>query len=281
MMQKDESRGCRRLRLLSLALAIVLALAVVNIPAVASGLSNLEDSSLIQGNEEVTVGNNENNMEDGSEAIQPAEFPGGTKKLMEYLAFNVRYPESAQKENRSGRSVVGYTVQKDGKISNIRVLKSSWPDLDEEAIRVVANMPDWTPAMSNGISTQSEFALPVNFRLPSASGPKDEDSQGEFEPFSGNLVDEIVVVSYGAVKKEKPDIQGEESSLNFDNLQLVVGPCDEEYCDAPDDLQVFRVDGKVLNRKMSINTEDIESIENIPPSEEFPYGLCEIKLKKK
>ena len=281
MMQKEESRGRRRLRLLSLALAVDLALAVVNIPAVASGLNNLEDSSLIQENEEVAVENKEKNMGNGSEAIQPAEFPGGTEKLMKYLASNVRYPESAQKENQSGRSVVGYTVQKDGKISNIKVLKSSWPELDKEAIRVVANMPDWTPAKRNGVPTESELALPVNFRLPSASDPKDEESQGEFVPFSDNVIDEVVVVSYGAIKKENPEIQGKESSLKFDNVQLVVGPCDEEDCDAPDDLQVFRVDGKVLSQRMTINANDIESIDNVPPSEEFPKGLCDIKLKKK
>ncbi|MDE7347111.1 MAG: M56 family metallopeptidase [Muribaculaceae bacterium] len=287
MMQKEESRGRRRLRLLSLALAVDLALAVVNIPAVASGLSQLEDSALIQENKEVAVGKKEKNIEDDAEAIHPAEFPGGTGKLMEYLAYNVRYPESAQKENRSGRSVVGYTVQKDGKISNIKVLKSSWPDLDEEAIRVVANMPDWTPAISNGISTQSEFALPVNFRLPSSSDSKDKDSQDEFVPFSENVIDELVVVSYGtvknsgSVKKEHPEVQGKEDSLNFDKVQLVVGPCSEDDCDSSDHLQIFRVDGKVLSQRMTINADDIESLENIPPCDEFPNGLCDIKLKKK
>ncbi|MDE6380287.1 MAG: M56 family metallopeptidase [Muribaculaceae bacterium] len=281
MMQKEESRGRRRLRLLSLALAVDLALAVVNIPAVASGLSNLEGSSLIQENEEVAVGNKEKNIEDDAEAIQPAEFPGGVKKLMEYLANNVRYPESAQKENQTGRSVVGYTIGKDGKISNIRILKSSWPDLDEEAIRLVANMPAWTPAKSNGISTESEFALPVDFRLPTAPASNVKDSQGEFESFSGSELDELVVVGYGAVRKDNPKAQRQENTLNFDNVQLVVGPCSEEDCDDSDHLQIFRVDGKVLTQKMKINANDIESIENIPSSEEFPNGLVDIKLKKK
>ena len=264
MMQKEKSCGRRRLRILSLALAVDVALAVVNIPAVASGLSSLEDASLIQENEDV--------------AVKPAEFPGGVKKLMEYLANNVRYPESAQKENQSGRSVVGYTIEKDGKISNIKILKSSWPDLDEEAIRLVSNMPDWTPAMSNGISTRSEFALPVDFRLPSASNSSDKDSQSEFEPFSENVLDDLVVVGYGVVKKEKTETQSKDGTLKLDNLQLVVGPCND------DDLDVrvaFRVDGKVLSQSMTINADDIESFENVPPSKEFPNGLCDIRLKKK
>ena len=281
MMQKENSSRRHSLRLLSLALAVVVALAVINIPAVASGLSSLEDASLIQENEDVAVANEEKNEVDDNKAIQPAEFPGGVKKLMEYLANNVRYPESAQRENQTGRSVVGYTIKKDGKISNIKILKSSWPDLDEEAIRLVSNMPDWTPAKSNGISIQSEFALPVVFRLPSASDSNDKDSQGEFEHFSENVLDDLVVVGYGAVKKEKAETQGKESTLSIDNVQLVVGPCNDENCDSRDDLQIFRVDGEVLSQSMTINTNDIESIENIPPCKEFPNGLCDIKLKKK
>ncbi|MDE5813452.1 MAG: M56 family metallopeptidase [Muribaculaceae bacterium] len=281
MMQKEESRGRRRVRLLSLALAVDLALAVVNIPAVASGLGSLEGASLIQKNEEVAVPNEEKKGVDGSEAMQPADFPSGVENLMKYLAFNVRYPESAQKENRSGRSVVGFTIEKDGKISNIKILKSSWPDLDEEAIRVVKNMPEWIPAKSNGISAQSEFALPVNFRLPSAQESNDKESQGEFEPFSQNELDDVVVVGYGSVKKANSETQRKESTLKVDNVQLIVGPCCDEDCDAADNMETFRVDGKVLSQRMSINANDIESIENIPASEEFPNGLCDIKLKKK
>ena len=199
MMQKENSSGRSRLRLVSFAFAAVAAVAVVNIPAVASGLSSLEEASLIQGNVRVAAANEGKNVVVDNEPIRPAEFPGGVKKLMEYLTYNVRYPESAQKENLSGRSVVGFVIEKDGKIGNIKILKSSWPDLDEEAIRLVTNMPDWTPAMSNGISTQSEFELPVDFRLPSASDSNDKDSQDEFETFSENVLDDLVVVGHGTI----------------------------------------------------------------------------------
>ncbi len=347
MMQKEKSSGRRRLRLLSLALAVDVALAVVNIPAVASGFDSLEDSSLINNSEEVAVEKIEKSSDPTDATVTAAEFPGGVVKLMEYLANNVRYPETAMKENRSGRTVVGYTIEKDGKITNIRILKSSWPDCDEEAIRVVKKMPNWVPAKSNGNLTKSEFALPVDFRISSTSYKVSEDGVDEFRGFSGDMLDEIIVVGYGAVKNENGSSQNDEikrhRTLRLDGdtnqdvpiyidgvladgdmiksldpqtvksidvrrpsdeypegrvdiklkkqsetlilkdteLSLIVGPCNESDCDEANRLPAYRVNGKLLTASMTINSNDIESWENIPPSEEFPNGLQEIKTKKK
>lgn len=272
MMQKEKSSGHSRLRLLSLALAVDVALAVVNIPAIASGLNSLEYSSLIQDNEVVAVEKIEKSSDHTDAAVKAAEFPGGVANLMEYLAKNIRYPETAMKENRSGRTVVGYTIEKDGKITNIRILKSSWPDCDEEAMRVVKKMPDWIPAKSNDNRTKSEFALPVVFRIPSISDKRSEDAMDEFRGFFGNMLDEIIVVGYGAVKREKTA-----SQKNEPRWYKAVAVNEGTNPDAPIYLEGILADRDIIK---SLPPESVESIDVRRPSEEYPEGRVDIKLRK-
>src|SRR5574343_471774 len=78
------------------------------------------------------------------------EYPGGLEKLMEFLRISVKYPVEAQKSKIEGRSVIGFVVEKDGSISNVNITRSSHPLLDQEAIRVVNEMPTWKPGMQKG-----------------------------------------------------------------------------------------------------------------------------------
>lgn len=94
-----------------------------------------------------------------------AEFPGGQRKLMEYLKKNVKYPKLALDKSIEGRVLVKFTIKKDGTIDDIRVIKGVDSILDEEAIRVVKNMPKWIPAQHNGKDVNSTFMLPISFRL--------------------------------------------------------------------------------------------------------------------
>lgn len=93
------------------------------------------------------------------------EYPGGVPKLMEFLSANVRYPVEAQKSKIEGRSVIGFVVEKDGSISNVNITRSSHPLLDQEAIRVVNEMPTWKPGMQKGKPVRVKFNLPIYFRL--------------------------------------------------------------------------------------------------------------------
>ncbi len=93
------------------------------------------------------------------------EYPGGVPKLMEFLSANVRYPVEAQKSKIEGRSVIGFVVEGDGSISNISVTRGSYPLLDDEAIRVVKEMPKWKPGMIKGKPVRVKFNLPIYFRL--------------------------------------------------------------------------------------------------------------------
>lgn len=94
-----------------------------------------------------------------------AEYPGGQMELMNFLMRNVRYPENAQKNNIQGRVVVRFVVGKDGKISDVKVVKGVDPELDAESVRVLSTMPDWIPAECNGKPVASYFNLPVSFKL--------------------------------------------------------------------------------------------------------------------
>jgi len=94
-----------------------------------------------------------------------AEFPGGKNKLMEYLIGNIKYPEEAANKSIEGTVLVKFVVKKDGYVDNINVLRGVDPILDEEAIRVVKNMPKWIPAQNAGKDVASYFTLPIRFSI--------------------------------------------------------------------------------------------------------------------
>ena len=93
------------------------------------------------------------------------QFPGGQIAMLQYLMKNIKYPEQAVKEGIQGRVTVSFIVEKDGRVSNVRLLRSVQPSLDKEAIRVVKSMPKWTPGKQNGKPVRVRFNLPVMFKL--------------------------------------------------------------------------------------------------------------------
>lgn len=90
---------------------------------------------------------------------QMPSFPGGGSALMQYLSSNVRYP----KTTASGRVVVTFVVERDGSISNTKVVRSIDPALDREAVRVVSSMPNWNPGMKDGKPVRVKYTIPINF----------------------------------------------------------------------------------------------------------------------
>ena len=92
-------------------------------------------------------------------------FPGGTNALQAYLEENVKYPNDCKEVCVQGRVVISFFVEKDGSISDAKVVKSVYPSLDEEALRVVSGMPKWCPGKLNGQSVRIKYTIPVNFRL--------------------------------------------------------------------------------------------------------------------
>jgi tonB family C-terminal domain len=93
------------------------------------------------------------------------QFPGGQIAMMKYIMENIKYPKQIMEEGIQGRVTVSFIVEKDGRVSNVRLLRSVQSALDKEAIRVVKSMPKWTPGKHNGKPVRVRFNLPVMFKL--------------------------------------------------------------------------------------------------------------------
>ena len=96
---------------------------------------------------------------------QRAEFPGGMEALYKFLNKNIKYPASARRMGVDGKVFVEFVVDREGKISDIKVIKGLSADCDKEAIRLVGMMPDWKPGKQNGKAVKSKFVLPLAFKL--------------------------------------------------------------------------------------------------------------------
>lgn len=95
---------------------------------------------------------------------QPS-FHGGQGALMQWLSDNIKYPVIAAENGVQGRVIVQFVVSKTGSISDVKVVRGVDPSLDREAVRVVSQMPKWTPGRQNGTTVNVRYTLPVTFRL--------------------------------------------------------------------------------------------------------------------
>ncbi|MCP9768659.1 TonB family protein [Lacihabitans sp. LS3-19] len=127
------------------------------------------------------------------------EYPGGTTAMYKYLGENIKYPSEAQKANMQGKVYVKFVIKSDGKIDKINIVKSVSPELDNEAIRVVQNMPYWRPAMQNGKAVSVYYNLPINFKLDGGT----KELEGE----------EIVVVGYAKEETSQQSIESKQPTM--------------------------------------------------------------------
>ena len=94
------------------------------------------------------------------------EFPGGQQAMMRYIGENIKYPVIAQENGIQGRVICQFVIEKDGKVTDIQVVRSSGePSLDKEAVRVINSMPKWKPGKQRGKPVRVKYTIPVNFRL--------------------------------------------------------------------------------------------------------------------
>lgn len=121
---------------------------------------------------------------------EPAQYPGGQAALMQYLAQNIRYPKISAENGVQGRVLVQFVIEKDGSLSNFKVVKDAKPvsdgitvnaqdttaegndipkeaygALNIEALRVLRGMPNWIPAKQRGQTVRMKYTLPITFRL--------------------------------------------------------------------------------------------------------------------
>ena len=93
------------------------------------------------------------------------EYRGGMSKLYTYLTSKLKYPEDARQLFIQGIVLVEFVIEKDGRVSNVQVKKTVFDSLDEEAVRVVSNMPKWKPGMSDNKPVRCYFHIPIQFSL--------------------------------------------------------------------------------------------------------------------
>ncbi len=96
---------------------------------------------------------------------EPAGFPGGREAFFQYLAQNMQYPELARRKGVQGRVFVQFVVEKDGAISNAKVVKGIGAGCDEEALRVIASSPKWIPGRHRGKVIRQNMVQSIVFKF--------------------------------------------------------------------------------------------------------------------
>lgn len=96
---------------------------------------------------------------------QMPEFPGGELAMQEYFRKNLVYPESAKNQQIEGTVFVSFTIGRDGKIKNAKILRGINAYCDAEALRIIRQMPKWTPGKQRGKPVEVQMNLPVKFSL--------------------------------------------------------------------------------------------------------------------
>lgn len=95
---------------------------------------------------------------------QPS-FPGGDEELYKFLAENIQYPALARENNVEGKVFVQFVVEKNGSITQVKLVKDIGSGCGQEAMRVVKSMPKWKPGKQRGTAVRSQFTLPIRFKL--------------------------------------------------------------------------------------------------------------------
>ncbi len=90
-------------------------------------------------------------------------FPGGTKAWQEYIVSTLKYPALAKSNNVQGNVIVKFTVEKDGSLGDIKIMRGIGSGADEEAVRVIAQSPKWIPGTIDGKPARVTFTVPINF----------------------------------------------------------------------------------------------------------------------
>lgn len=93
------------------------------------------------------------------------EFPEGNAAMMKFLSDNIKYPSEAQEKGVQGRVITNFVVERDGSLSDVKVVRGVDPLLDAESIRVIQSMPKWKPGTQKGQAVRVRFTLPVVYRL--------------------------------------------------------------------------------------------------------------------
>jgi TonB family protein len=96
-----------------------------------------------------------------------ATFVGGENELFKYIKQNLKYPEEAINSKHEDKVIARFCVKASGEITDIRILRGKYEELNKEVLRLLSSMPNWEPAVSRGKKICMEYTLPFNFSLKS------------------------------------------------------------------------------------------------------------------
>lgn len=166
MINKEKTRKLFTTKYL-LTIPVVLFVLLINIACseIASTDPPIQaDTENTQDLDEITTSTNKK-----KEAYQSVEhmpkYPGGDTELLKYISENLKYPADAADNNIEGLVVVRFIIDETGDISDVEVLRSVSVDCDNEAIRVVKNMPKWQPGKHDGKDVAVYYTLPIRYKL--------------------------------------------------------------------------------------------------------------------
>lgn len=108
-----------------------------------------------------------------NDAVQSVAAPTTFNSYVEFhqwVMMNVIYPEEARAQNLTGSVVASLTVGTDGKVKDVKIVKSSHDLFADEARRVLAKVPDWRPFVKDGKAVEVKYMLPIHFTLGEDNG---------------------------------------------------------------------------------------------------------------
>ena len=94
------------------------------------------------------------------------EFPGGQAAFAKFMSRNLRFPETAAEIGVFGKVFVSFIIEKNGELSNIKIIKGIGAGCDEEAIRVLTKSPKWKAGVQNNQNVRVMYTIPINFQSP-------------------------------------------------------------------------------------------------------------------
>lgn len=146
--------------------------------------------------EMVVVGYNNGSQSKGDEIFttveQNPEFPGGISAMYKYIAERIRYPKMAQQMMVEGKVFLKFVVLKNGEIGDMKILKGVGYGCDEEAVRVISQMPKWNPGMQNGEPVNVYYTMPISFKLEEPSNKA--NGYGKTNDFPKGISDSNIYV---------------------------------------------------------------------------------------
>ncbi|WP_395810114.1 energy transducer TonB [Daejeonella sp.] len=107
----------------------------------------------------------DNSIKDFASVEVLPEFNGGMAGWGKYLQKNLKYPPMARENNITGRVIMSFVVEKNGQLTDIKVLRGIGGGCDEEAARVLKNAPAWKPGIQNGRPVRVAYTMPIFFQL--------------------------------------------------------------------------------------------------------------------